>query len=305
MKILILNILPNWIYKLYEEYIMSIKTFMESNYENIYVNIKFYNYDDIYFIDKDFIFNYNNDTLSSYNKIFFSGNISIANYIVDNKIFSLHNFYYINIEQLSKKSYLDVFMRLNKKINIIDYSEENIPYIHEINNNVYLLPPYYTINKYNLNIINNVDNKSIDIITLSNNDYRRNIFNNIILNNFDKKYNIIFLENCFGDSRNLYYAKSKIYINIHCSVEHKTMELIRIINLIMHKVIIITQKSICDDLLFIKDFLIICNDDSYIKTYTEEILRDYTFYYNKIYKNFNEDKYINYVKMHYDKIMLS
>ena len=301
MKILILNIFPNWIYKLYEEYIISIKNFIEHNYQNINVNIKFYDFDDNYYIKKDFVFNYDINDLLNYNKIFYSGNISIANYIIDNKICKLNNFYYINIEQLSKESYYNVFKTLNKKINVIDYSEENIPYINNINMNSYLLPPYFIVNENNLNTINNINSKFIDITTLYNNNYRRNIIDNI---NFNKKYNILLLDECFHDVRDFYYSKTKIYINIHCSEEHKTMELIRIINLIMHKVIVVTQKSICDDLLFIKDYLITCNEDSHIKIYTEEILRDYAFYYNKIYNNFNEDKYINYIKMNYDKLIL-
>jgi hypothetical protein len=294
MKILILNILPYWIYNLYKEYILSIKFFIESYY-NINVNIIFNDIEDIYSISNDYLNNFDIKNINIYDKIFYSGNILIANYIIDN-IDNTKNFYYINIEQLSKESYLNLLLKLNKTINIIDYSEENIPYINNIFKNVYLFPPYY-----NLNIsINNIV-KNIDILTLTNNKYRKDVINEI---KFKNSYNAIFMNECFDNIRDYHFLKTKIYINIHCSLEHKTMELIRIINLIINRVIIITQPSINCDLLFIKDYLIIIDKDEDIKIYTEEILDNYDFYYEKIYKKFNEQDYYNYVKKHYDNFFL-
>ena len=78
-----------------------------------------------------------------------------------------------------------------------------------------------------------------------------------------------------------------------------------ILNLISNKVIVITQKSIFSDLLFIKDKIIICNEISNFPEYINEILNNYEYYFNKIYGNFENDEqeYIKYVKTHLDKII--
>ena len=112
----------------------------------------------------------------------------------------------------------------------------------------------------------------------------------------------MFIDNCFNSERDNYFFKSKIYINIHCSENHQTMELIRIINLIMNKVIIITENSINSKLLFIKDYIIICNNRNDFKKYIDEILNNYNYYFNKIYGNFKDTEYINYVKNNFDKL---
>ena len=96
--------------------------------------------------------------------------------------------------------------------------------------------------------------------------------------------------------------KTKIYINIHCSNNHNTMELIRMVNLIMNKVIIITNNSIYSDLLYIKDYIIICNDDKDIDVLIDEVLNNYMYYYNKIFNNFKYDDYLSYIKKNSDEI---
>jgi hypothetical protein len=240
LKILIINITLKWVYKLYEEYILSIIYLLKLNYKNIII-------DNIFIEESDKSLDNIFTKIYKYDKIFLSGNISYANKILNYKKILNNNFlYFINIEQLSHESYYNDIRKLDNKINIIDYSEENIPFLKNIYNNVNLIPPYF---KYKFNL--NINNKYIDIITIINNKYRENIFNN--LNLCTKKYKIEKLDLCFEEKRDKYFENSKIYLNLHCSNKHQTMELIRIINLIMNKVIVITQKSIYSDLLFIKD----------------------------------------------------
>ena len=181
-------------------------------------------------------------------------------------------------------------------MNIIDYSEENIPYLQNIYN-YFLFPPFYE-----LYYITYAD-KSIDILSICNNEYRKTIFNNI---NIDTKFSKIILDNCFGQERNEYFNKAKIYINIHGSDTHKTMEMIRIVNLICRKVIIISQSTIYSELLFLKDYIIICNDINLFSEYINEILNNYDSYYHKIYNNFDEkyNEYIKYIKKNIDKFMI-
>lgn len=140
-------------------------------------------------------------------------------------------------------------------------------------------------------------------MTTENNEYRKNIIStiqNYLLHHVNKNSSYVFhsLDNVYGKDRDILYRRSKIYINIHCSEKHNTMELIRIINLLCNKVIIITQKSICSDLLFIKDYLIICNKDEDLGSYIEYVLKNYDEIYDNLFvkeNRFDELKYEYYI----------
>jgi len=285
MKIIIINICLNWVYNLYEEYIISLKSFIEKYYNNMNVKILYY---DITTFKIDFI---NNIELINYDRIFYTGDLNILNELI---LLTNNNFdkiYFINIEQLSHPSYYKYTMNIDNKINIIDYSEENIPFYNEKYKNVYLFPPYFNNKKLN--------KKTIDIMSIVNNQYRKNIINNIP---FRDTYNVLCIDNCYGIERDDYFSKSKIYINIHCSDNHNTMELIRIVNLIMNKVIVITNSSIYSDLLYIKDYIIICNDKKDFNIYIDEVLDNYEYYYNKIFNHYDHNDYISYIKKNLDLI---
>jgi hypothetical protein len=289
MQVLILIFQLNWVYRLYEEYIKSIKIFIELYYENINVTIKFYD------LENQEINNLLLDNFIFYNKIFYSGSLNFLSkiyYCLKNK----NKLFYINIEQLSHPSYYKLFRTIDTNINIIDYSEENINYLKGIYKN-FLLPPFFKYKEINYN------NKIIDILSICNNEYRKNIFNNINFIN-PKNLNIQIIDNSFGNDRDELFDKTKIYINIHGSDNHLTMELIRIVNLIFKKVIIISQKSIYSDILFLKKYIIICNNPLNIENYVNEILNNYEFYFNKIYNNFSENEYIYYIKNNLDKILI-
>jgi len=288
MIILIININKKWIYNLYDEYIISFEQFIKKYYTHIIINILYYDLE-IFNIEllKDINFNL-------YKKIIYCGNIDILNILLKKVNYTKLN--YLNIEQLSQTNYYKELRKINKNINIIDYSEENIPFLQNIYN-YFLFPPFYE-----LYYITYAD-KSIDILSICNNEYRKTIFNNI---NIDTKFNTIILDNCFGKERNEYFNKAKIYINIHGSESHKTMEMIRIVNLICRKVIIISQSTIYSELLFLKDYIIICNDINLFSEYINEILNNYDSYYHKIYNNFDEkyNEYIKYIKKNIDKFMI-
>jgi hypothetical protein len=83
------------------------------------------------------------------------------------------------------------------------------------------------------------------------------------------------------------------------------MEMIRLVNLITRKVIIVSQKSIYNDLLFLNKFIIICNNQEDFLTYINEILNNYDSYYDKIYGNFDEEynNYISYIKENIDNLL--
>lgn len=287
MKIIILNITKKWIYRLYEEYILSIKKFINENYDNINIDILFFEISS---------FDINNINFDQYNIIFYSGDIDIINLILDKINNNYNKLYFINIEQMSHSSYYKLIRNININLNIIDYSEENIPFFKNIYNNVFLIPPYFNFN------FNNENNKNIDVLSFNNNEYRSNILKNI-KDKLDNKFNILLLNDCYYDIRDKYFSESKIYINIHCSDEHQTMEMIRIVNLIMNKVIIISQKSVYSDLIFLNKYIIVCNNTDNLNNYINDILLNYDYYYNKIYSQFSNEQYYNYIKNNIDKLI--
>ena len=119
------------------------------------------------------------------------------------------------------------------------------------------------------------------------------------------KYKIEFIDNTYGVERDALYNRTKVYVNIHCSEKHTTMELIRIINLLYNNVIVITQKSIFDKLLFVRNNLIICNNDEELEKYTLDILDNYKYYYNLFFNNESGyDKRLYFDKTYYEKYVL-
>ena len=310
MNIIILNFTLNWVYRLYIDYIEGIIFFLENKMNNYHIKIisELFEINHIEKENKSAENQLNNSFLikrsdlikkmltyeNKYDKIILMGDIGFIHELLP--IFTIHKkLYFLNIEQLSHNSYYTYFRNLPSYLQIIDYSEENIPYYQQIYKQAILFPPYFSGSlQYP---------KNIDILTTNNNDYRKHIISNIqkyLLQNINN-YSYVFqnLDNVYGKERDILYNRSKVYINIHCSKEHNTMELIRIINLLFNKVIIITQKSICSDLLFIKDYLIICNKKEDLGCYVEYVLKNYDEVYHNLFikeNSFNKIKYEQYIQ---------
>lgn len=283
MKIIFINFALNWVYRLYEDYIEGLAYFMTKNIKNIEINSKLYQIDQKYNFNEELA-----NIENKYDKIILVGDCGFITNIL--KIFT-KKIYFLNIEQLSHEDYYKYFRNLNKNLEIIDYSEENMPFHQNIYKNSFLLNPIF---KYDFKKI-----KNIDILSINNNDYRKSVLNKINLNN---KYNIEFINNTYGVERDNLYNRTKVYVNIHCSEKHNTMELIRIINLLYNNVIVITQKSIYDKLLFIKNNIIICNDNEELEKYTKDILDNYKYYYNLFFNSESGyDKRFYFDKAYYEK----
>ena len=286
MKIIFVNFSLNWVYRLYEDYIEGIKNFMLKNINNIEIN------NILFEINKEYNFEEEIKKIEEENhKIILIGDFGfIANIL---KKFT-KKIFFLNIEQLSHEDYYKYFRSLPLNLEIIDYSEENIPFHNNIYKKNYLIPPIF---KYNFKKI-----KNIDLLSTNNNDYRKSILNNINLHN---RYKIHFIDNTYGNDRDDLYNRTKVYINIHCSKKHNTMELIRIINLLYNNVIVITQKSIYDKLLFVKNNLIICNNDEELEKYILDVLDNYQYYYNIFFNNESGyDKKLYFDKLYYEKYVL-
>ena len=133
MEIYFINICIDWLYKLYKDYIENIIFFMKNKFNTDIKNIIIYENDDYINIFKKY---YNKE-----NKFIFCGNVDLINILFEK--YKSNNFYFLNIEQMSVKSYYNIVKRLNSYINIIDYSEENIPFLEKHFKKIFLLPPIY------------------------------------------------------------------------------------------------------------------------------------------------------------------
>jgi hypothetical protein len=296
MKILFLNINLNWVYNLFTEYIINSKKFIKEHYKDISIDIIHYNKETFKTENFDiFLF-------CNYDKIIYTGDIDIFNEIVSNvsllykKI--INNIYYLNIEQLSHQSYYKNFIKINKNIKIIDYSEENIPYINFNKYKNFLLSPYFEKET----IV--IDFKNIDLLSIGNNLFRKDIItqinNELVLNNLPE---ITTIDNCYDVERDDIYRKTKIYINIHCSKEHNTMELIRIVNLLSKNVIVISYNTVNTPLLYFSKNILIANSIEELKKFILEVYNNYNFYYDFYSKKFDENDYKKYIKNNLDTII--
>jgi hypothetical protein len=296
MKILFLNINLNWVYNLFSEYIINSKQFIKDNFNDITIDIIHYNKDTFKIINFDiFLF-------CNYDKIIYSGDIDIFNEIL-NKVLLIYkkiinNIYFLNIEQLSHPSYYKNFIKIRNDIKIIDYSEENIPYINFNKYKNFILPPYFLKESIDINF------KNIDLLSLDNNLFRKDIIKEINNElNIDNLPQITVINDCYGVERDNIYRKTKIYINIHCSNEHNTMELIRISNLLSKNVIVISYNTVNTQLLYIRKNILIANNIEEIKKIILEVYKNYNFYYDFFDKKNNENDYKKYIKNNLDSFI--
>jgi len=278
MKLLILSVCNTFSYKLYSEYVAGISEFLKIN-KNKENDIIFYNTD----IE-------NNYEIDKYDIIIYFGDIP---YFKKNIVDKFEKIYYVNIEPLTYGLNVKNLHNLDKNTHILDYSEENCLLHNNFNHfsKINLLFPYFK------NIDIDKKDKTIDVTAISNNKYRDSIINEI-----KKSIECKTLLNCFNNVRDEIFKKSKIYINIHGMPSKTIMESIRINNLIMNKVIIISQPTINNELLYFKDYIIICNDNNEIISKVKEILKNYDYFYDKIYGNFCYNKYVKYIEKNIEYI---
>lgn len=238
-----------------------------------YINSLISNYSNLITLVNDLSFFNNNDKYNS--TIIFIQNIPSE--------FNLHSFnndkiFLLNTEQLSRENIKTFIQNLYSTINIIDYSLANIKLINNVQNKVYYLP--YLINS--MEIFNYDKINDIAIIGDWNSTYRLNIKNNI--ENITK----INLIEGFDKERDLILFKHKILLNVHYNESYKIFEQMRCNRCILNKMIIITEKSLDNDF-ELKEYIIECDYDKLIET-TIDVLKNYDYYYNKLFKDFDIEK---------------
>ena len=255
-----------------------------------YINSIIINYNDIVLIlnfDKLLlIINNINNKITNDIIIFMQSlpNINISNII--------NNIYILNTEQLTRNGELNkIQFYIANNIKIIDYSKSNIYCLtsKNINNNILYMP--YLVN---YNEIYNYD-KIYDIAYIGHfideRNYRMNIINS--LNKSNIKTNEI---KGFDIERDNLLFRYKILLNIHYNEEYNIFEQMRCNRCIFNKVIVITQKS--SDIDFeLKEYIIECEYNKLVET-TISVINNYTYYYNKLFANFDIDKISkNYLKI--------
>ena len=197
----------------------------------------------------------------------------------------INQIYVLNTEQLSEPdNALPMQNYITNNIKIIDYSKANIQCLSSLNIKTNILYIPYSVNN---NEIYNYD-KIYDVAYVGwfPNDiinYRTNIINNL------KKTNIqINHIEGFDTDRDKLLFKHKILLNIHYNEKYKILEQIRCNRCIFNKVIVITEKSLDIDY-ELKNYIIECEYDKLVET-TIDVLNNYTYYYNKLFSNFDIDK---------------
>ena len=117
-----------------------------------------------------------------------------------------------------------------------------------------------------------------------------------------QKAEITTIDNCYGSERDDIYRKTKIYINIHCSNDHNTMELIRVVNLLSKNVIVISYNTVNTPLLYFSKNILIANNIEEFKKIILEVYNNYNIYYDYYSKKFDENDYNKYIKNNLDNL---
>lgn len=205
---------------------------------------------------------------------------NIPEYLI-NKI-SFTNVYLLNTEQLCDISNLNrVLNNLSKNnlLNFIDYSNTNINYINSLIFNKKFFFPY----QINLNDFFNLK-KNKDICFVGDcTKYRRNIINLLK----DKNITLDLISR-FGKERDNEVFQYKILLNISQSYDHTVFESIRCDRCIYNKMIVISDFKENMEEYYLKDYIIFEKYEN-IPDKVIDVLTNYDYYYNKLYKDFNID----------------
>lgn len=244
-----------------------------------YINTYLYNYSNVKYINNPNILK----ELINLNDI---NNVFIITYLANHHLFNMQSnskIYVLNTEQLSKIEWVNNLKNIS--LPIVDYSLENVNILKKYKNDVYYLP--YLCNKneiYNLEKIRDVAFiGSID-------NYRKQIM--------DKIPNLNIIEG-FDETRDLYLFTHKILLNIHFNERFKILEEMRCNRCIFNKMIVITEESLNRNY-ELKEYIIECKYENLVET-TIEVLNNYDYYYNKLFKNFDLEKISNHYKNISDK----
>ena len=185
----------------------------------------------------------------------------------------------INTEQLTRNNYLAAMQRfLDKRYKVLDYSEENVFILKNSGNHANLINfiPYQVNPK---EIYTNIP-KTLNTCFIGCLSPRRSSLLQRI-----KNVNIL---KGWGEERDKQLFAHKIMINIHFNKDYGINEQIRINRCIFNRVIVVSEKSTHDNLLYLNKYIVFCDYDKIPDT-VEDILGNYEYYSSKIFKDFDID----------------
>jgi len=187
--------------------------------------------------------------------------------------------YVVNTEQMTRINYRTAMKRLSDKgYKIIDYSEENIKLLHDfehLEKPITFIP--YQVNPKELSGVVPKTNGACFIGCLS--PHRQRILQKIGNVNIVKGW---------GSQRDRHLFSHKIMINIHFNENYKINEQLRINRCIFNKIIVVSESSMFDQLLHLKKYIVFCDYDK-IPDRVRDIMNNYEYYLEKIFKDFDID----------------
>jgi hypothetical protein len=195
------------------------------------------------------------------------------------------------LEQVLQSNYINTntLNIIKNSIITFDYSEYNIYALsgfkdNDLNNKIKFLP--IPINK---NIIYNINEKDIcyDILFFGGLSYRRRN----ILNKLSTKFNILNINNKYGDELIPYIKKSKIILNIHYYSNYGNLEVPRINEILVYNKIIISESGLEMD----NNYNIYKNNVVFLDSINND-LSNIDIYIDKINYFLNNDNSSNYLK---------
>jgi len=195
------------------------------------------------------------------------------------------NVYIFNTEQLSYEKNIEKLslsmLNNNELINFIDYSYSNLKKYSSIKHNKKFFLPYQINYKEIYDIKKNND---ICIIGFDLLPYRQHIINLLK----DKNINVDLVSG-FGTERDKILFQYKIILNISAFNYFNTFESLRCDRCVYNKMIVISDFKEDIEKYYLKDHIIFEKYQD-IPDKVVDVINNYEYYYNKLFKDFNFEK---------------
>lgn len=201
----------------------------------------------------------------------------------------LINCFLVNTEQMTRIDKNNLILSYPNEITIIDYSSVNYEILKPYKNTIYLP---YQINYNEIYYFEKI--KQICMIGLMS-SRRIQIFNKI------KQFDNIDIIKGWGVVRDNQLFKYKILVNIHFNFDYNVFEQLRCNRCIFNKIIVITEKSYVENY-ELKDYIIECEYNQIVNKVLE-VSKNYDFYYNKLFSNFNLEEINNKLQVKHNEFM--
>lgn len=231
------------------------------------------------FFDKDSIKSYLDHYINPHIPIFIFMQFIPQN-ICDHIQFYIDHKYKLcvfNTEQLTRKNYNHIIHSYHRYIYRMDYSEANLFLVSNELNKIYL--PY----QVHYNEIRNIPKTKDVCMIYPHQSVRRN---KIIEELKSKNINVDIISGFLGSRDNKLF-QYKVLINVHYDQDYQILEEMRCNRCIMNKMVVISEKSLHDDIYLLRKHIIIC-DYQEIVDKVINVLHNYDLYYNHLFRSFDK-----------------